>query len=198
MERRDRMSIIVIPDKREFESFGKITRTDKALACVMTEKIDGTNAQIVIEGEKIVAVGSRKRWISPGKATDNYGFAAWVEKNYEELLGLGDGTHFGEWFGSGVQNKNYGLENGNKIFALFNVDRWSSTPPPECCSVVPIVYRGGFSLENLDIVMNSLNANGSYYDKNTDPEGLIVWRYASRTYMKHTFEFSKGKWNEEK
>lgn len=104
------MQTITIPTDRPFEGFGKISRTNKASACVITEKIDGSNAQIVIEDNEIVAVGSRKRWIQPGKESDNFGFASWVERNYDELLGLGEGTHFGEWYGAGIQKNPYGLD----------------------------------------------------------------------------------------
>ena len=101
----------------EFIAFPKIARLRRD--CVITEKLDGTNAQIVIQDGEIVAVGSRSRWITPGKDTDNYGFAGWVEQNRAELLGLGDGTHFGEWWGSGIQ-RNYGLT--EKRFSLPSTD----------------------------------------------------------------------------
>lgn len=129
---------ITIPD-REFKSFEKIARAKTGFGCVVTEKIDGTNAQILIEDGKIVGVGSRNRWIKPGKEHDNYGFAGWVEQNEEELLKLGDGYHFGEWYGCGIQ-RNYGLK--EKRFALFNSGRWSNPldrPPAQnvCQSCSP-------------------------------------------------------------
>ena len=118
------MNTIQLPTDRPFEGFGKIARAQKAMGCVITEKIDGSNAQIIIEDGKIVAVGSRKRWIAPGKSTDNFGFAGWVER----LLGLGEGIHYGEWYGSGIQS-GYGLVDGEKRFALFNTDRWGMREP---------------------------------------------------------------------
>lgn len=121
----------------EFQEFAKIPRLSRE--CVITEKIDGTNAQVYIvewaghgcppEGEPLVKVGdlwlwagSRSRWLQPGKA-DNFGFAAWVLAHAEALAGLGAGRHFGEWWGSGVQ-RGYGLTDGEKRFSLFNVARW--------------------------------------------------------------------------
>ena len=189
---------ITIPEDRPFDGFGKIGRAQKAMTCVITEKIDGTNAQIVIEDGKIVAVGSRKRWIAPGKTTDNYGFAGWVERNYEELLGLGDGVHFGEWYGSGIQC-GYGLTDGEKHFALFNTDRWhEDNPPPECCQVVPVLYRGEFNTNYLKREMVYLSQGGSKLVPGfMKPEGVIVWLYGPRTFLKSTFDHPEGKWTAE-
>ncbi len=62
-------------------------------------------------------IGSRTRWITA--QDDNHGFARWVEGNKQELLKLGAGRHFGEWWGSGIQ-RGYGLQKGEKRFSLFN------------------------------------------------------------------------------
>lgn len=116
-----------------FIEFPKIARLSRN--CVVTEKIDGTNAQIVIvpqsecpvgatpvgySGGFALCAGSRNRWITPND--DNFGFAAWVSKNADGLAALGLGRHYGEWWGSGIQ-RGYGL-NGEKRFSLFNVTRW--------------------------------------------------------------------------
>ncbi|TPI12976.1 hypothetical protein FJW06_14995 [Mesorhizobium sp. B4-1-3] len=61
---------------RPVVDFGKISRANKSFGYVITEKLDGTNSQVVIEDGKIIGVGSRSRWIAPGKATDNLGFVA--------------------------------------------------------------------------------------------------------------------------
>lgn len=75
-----------------FIPFDKIPRLKRG--CVITEKIDGTNAQVVVGEDGSVRAGSRKRWITP--EDDNFGFAAWVRRNEEELRELGPGQHFGE------------------------------------------------------------------------------------------------------
>src|SRR5882724_1551391 len=94
-----------------FEPFPKIGRLKRD--CLVTEKIDGTNAQVFIvhdsgfENNEAVAkvdnhyiyAGSRSRWLQPGKTTDNFGFAGWVNDNAAELVKLGPGRHFGEWWG---------------------------------------------------------------------------------------------------
>src|SRR5882762_4949927 len=56
----------------------------------------------------VVYAQSRKRIITPEQ--DNFGFARWVYDNAETLVhDLGEGLHFGEWWGSGIQ-RGYGLE----------------------------------------------------------------------------------------
>lgn len=84
----------------EFKAWPKIPRATGEKVTI-TEKMDGTNACVVIQEGKIVGVQSRKRFITP--EDDNYGFAAWVAENEQELLKLGDGYHYGEWAGLGIQ-----------------------------------------------------------------------------------------------
>jgi hypothetical protein len=126
----------------EFNAFPKMARLHREV--IVTEKIDGTNAQIyihqladneatpkealTISGGLAVMVGSRNRWITP--ESDNHGFARWVKDNLDEIRLLGPGRHFGEWWGSGIQ-RGYNLSGGDKRFSLFNVQRWclhGSTP----------------------------------------------------------------------
>lgn len=187
---------VTIPN-RSFESFQKIARVKGDLSCIITEKLDGTNAQIVIEDGKIVGVGSRSRWIAPGKETDNFGFAGWVERNEEDLLHLGDGVHFGEWYGSGIQ-RGYGLTNGEKRFALFNTGRWSAASArPDCCGCVPVIYSGAYSQSAVDQVMKDLATNGSHAVPGfMRPEGVVVYIPGTRSLLKATFEHSEGKWKE--
>jgi hypothetical protein len=207
----------------DFEEFPKIPRLKREV--VITEKIDGTNAQLtwikldgelllerakadpdvltIIPGQKdgdsamAVKAGSRNRWIYPngmrseGK-TDNFGFAAWAWEHATELFSLGEGRHFGEWYGCGIQR---GYDLPDKRFALFNVARWNTENPnrPACCGVVPILARG----ENIDddLIMRELDANGSsavYGYK--QPEGIIVYHSASRQMYKRTFAQDGGKW----
>jgi len=55
-----------------FEAFPKIARLNRN--CVITEKIDGTNAQIHITDEGEVLVGSRNRYLTGTGKDDNFGF----------------------------------------------------------------------------------------------------------------------------
>lgn len=90
----------------EFVEFPKMPRLSRE--CVITEKIDGTNAQIFIADDcETMLIGSRTRWITP--ENDNAGFARWCMEHKEDLLRLGPGRHFGEWWGQGIQ-RNYGLK----------------------------------------------------------------------------------------
>lgn len=151
----------------------------------ITEKIDGTNAQVVITEDGQVLAGSRTRWITPGKTTDNYGFAAWVEEHADELRTLGVGQHFGEWYGKGIQ-RGYGLE--ERRFALFNAIRWEFNPDrPACCEVVPVLWQG--EMRAVDDALTLLKAAGSRAVPGfMNPEGIVVWHDAARQYFKVLIE----------
>lgn len=118
----------------EFQEWPKIGRLNRDI--VITEKLDGTNAAIGIKltgytsdsigntiPNYIVYAQSRNRIITPHD--DNYGFAAWVEKNSALLAEhLGEGLHFGEWWGVSIA-RNYGLS--ERRFSLFNTAKWNDT-----------------------------------------------------------------------
>jgi hypothetical protein len=164
-----------------FLEFPKIPRLRRG--CVITEKLDGTNAQILIdENGKLVAVGSRTRLITPGKQTDNYGFAAWCEQNRETLEKLGHGRHYGEWYGLGI-NRGYGLY--ERRFALFNSARWVSTENLHslgvtCCEVVKVLTDGDFTTRLVDECVARLKSEGSLSVPGyMNPEGVVVYLKAS-------------------
>lgn len=127
-----------------FEPYGKTPRWRSQV--VVTEKIDGTNSLIQVpESPSLpLAVGSRNRWITPGKGTDNFGFAEWVQNNAELLRRLGPGKHYGEWYGCGI-GRGYGLT--ERRWALFQATRWTNEQLremglPANVEVVPILTRG--------------------------------------------------------
>lgn len=158
----------------DFVAFPKIPRLKRG--CVITEKIDGTNAQVCVDADGSVRAGSRNRWISVGD--DNFGFAKWVEGNVEELRKLGPGIHYGEWWGAGIQ-RGYGLK--EKRFSLFNVSRWTTDVRPECCGVVPLLYMGDFTTDAVDKTLGDLVAYGSVAAPGFEkPEGVIVFMTAAR------------------
>ena len=138
----------------EFISYPKTPRLENTVCC-LTEKIDGTNAQVVITPEGEVLAGSRNRWIVPGD--DNFGFAAWVYEHAEELRTLGVGQHFGEWWGRGI-GRNYGVD--FRKFSLFNVWRERESLPA-CVDVVPVLYKGGFDSGKIAAVQEALVQGGS-------------------------------------
>ena len=191
--------------------------------CIITEKIDGTNASIYIgpyiSGDpKCIGiqytenvslgmwVGSRNRWIT--LADDNFGFARWAYDHTAELFNLGEGHHFGEWWGSGIQ-RGYGFKNGERFFSLFNASRWvehdkptyaieQDNPKaeskfteraPACCKVVPILYEGLFDTIIARLAMFDLNTNGSIAAPDyMNPEGVVVYHKAAATGFKMTIK----------
>lgn len=165
----------------EFEAFPKMARLSREI--VITEKLDGTNAQICIGEDGSFAVGSRTRWITPEE--DNYGFARWAYDRKDELMQLGAGRHFGEWWGQGIQRK-YNM--AHKAFSLFNVSRWAEERPA-CCDIVPILYRGMFSQEEIDSALDCLRVYGSKAAAGfMKPEGIIVYHCAAGIGFKKTLE----------
>lgn len=170
-------------DTPVFEAFPKIPRLSRP--CVITEKIDGTNAQVFISDDGLtMKVGSRNRWLSLDQ--DNYGFCRWAVDHQDELMKLGPGRHFGEWWGLGIQR---GYELTEKRFSLFNVLRWNAeNPPPACCSVVPLLYRGDVDMNGaVAECMQRLREEGSIASPGFhDPEGIVVLHLASKQLFKKT------------
>ncbi len=166
----------------EFKGFDKLARLSRGM--VVSEKIDGSNAQVCITEDDEFLVGSRKRWITP--ETDNFGFARWAHEHEEELRELGPGPHFGEWWGQGIQRK-YGLD--EKRFSLFNTGRWIDNSQPDCCHVVPILYEGIFSSDVIDILLETLHKTGSVAAPGfMEPEGVVIWHTHARILMKKTLD----------
>lgn len=188
-------------NEHEFTEFPKMARLSRL--CLITEKIDGTNAQICIDENGAMTVGSRTRYITPD--ADNYGFASWAYEHKDELLKLGPGRHFGEWWGQGIQ-RGYGVS--EKRFSLFNVSRWAlyGTEPkqiktadpriikmqdvlPECCGLVPLLYEGIFDTARVDECIENLKANGSKAAPGfMKPEGVVVFHVAGNVGFKKTIE----------
>ena len=186
----------------DFQDFPKMARLSRDV--IVTEKIDGTNAQICIGEDGSMKIGSRTRWITPDD--DNFGFAAWAEAHRDELMGLGPGRHFGEWWGQGIQ-RGYGLK--ERRFSLFNATRWadhdqplevipSNDPrnppkmqerPPACCHVVPVLIRGLFLTEAIDACLSLLRERGSYAAPGfMKPEGVVIFHTAGNVGFKKTLE----------
>lgn len=190
-EIRPDTEVIPPPTFVEFASIARLSRE-----MVVTEKIDGTNAQVTITEDGRIFAGSRTRWITP--EADNFGFARWVRDNRDALMALGPGSHFGEWWGSGIQ-RGYGLKNGEKRFSLFNVGRWlvegqqPSGPKqeyaPACCSVVPVLYTGPFDTGMVDNLLAELKEYGSKAALGfMNPEGVVVWHDKARVLFKKTLD----------
>lgn len=199
----------------EFKAWPKTPRLNRGM--VITEKIDGTNAAVHIarrtdglrfpglyfnleyattvevDGEHYaVGAQSRKRLITP--QDDNYGFARWVWENAEGLVrALGEGTHYGEWWGSGIQ-RGYGLQKGEKRFSLFNVNRYADLARRvPGLGVVPEIYRGPFNTAEVDYRLECLRQAGSFAAPGfMRPEGIIVFHEAAGQVFKVTCEGDEG------
>ena len=181
----------------EFVKFPKIPRLKRGM--FVTEKIDGTNAQIYIDYHAalenvnpdlaiacddtlMMFAGSRNRYITPEK--DNYGFARWAKENATELFKLGTGRHYGEWWGQGVQ-RGYDLK--EKRFSLFNVGRWGRPEAtlPDCVYVVPELYRGEMDISVVNELIEGLKMGGSVAAPGfMRPEGVVVFHTAMNGYFK--------------
>lgn len=171
----------------DFIGFPKISRYSREV--IVTEKIDGTNAQICITEDGEFFTGSRNRWITP--QDDNYGFSQWAHQHKDELMGLGVGRHFGEWWGQGIQRK-YGLT--EKRFSLFNVARWTTEPLPPCCRVVPVLWSGMFDDLRLESLMAYFKTRGSAAAPGfMNPEGIVIYHTAGNFCLKKTFLKDEGK-----
>ena len=194
----------------EFVGFPKIARFSREV--IVTEKIDGTCSVIFIGEDGEFLTGSRTRWITP--EADNYGFSKWAQDHKAELLTLGPGRHFGEWWGSGCQ-RGYDLPKGEKRFSLFNVLRWclhGQTPQqipsadprivkiqdvlPPCVGLVPILWRGKFDDLNLNAVLTELVAGGSRAAPGyLFPEGIVIFHTSGNVGFKKTVEKDDGKFH---
>lgn len=189
---------IITPDFIEFPKMARLSRE-----CIISEKIDGTNGCIFITDDERMFVGSRTRWITPEQ--DNYGFARWAVEHKDELMRLGPGRHFGEWWGQGIQ-RNYGLK--EKRWSLFNVIRWclhDETPQaiptadprvvkmqeqlPPCCHLVPVLRRGVFNTGMVESALHELQERGSLAAPGfMKPEGVVVFHVAGNIGFKKTLE----------
>ena len=171
-----------------FKEFPKIYRLNRDI--IITEKLDGTNGLIYINNEaNQFLVGSHSRWITVDN--DNHSFAKWCESNKADLLSLGDGYHYGEFWGNGIQ-RGYGLPNGQKRFSLFNVHRWSSDfgrdkdKRPKCCETVPVLYQGKYSELAILDSLEALRQHGSFAVPFMNPEGIVIFHIAGNVGFKKT------------
>lgn len=211
-----------VVDKIEFVPWPKTPRLFKE-SMIITEKIDGTNAAIgVVEitdrsdipagvdkaqavydghgGCHLVYAQSRNRIITPAtpdnKGADNYQFAEWVWSNAESLLRvLGEGLHFGEWWGAGIA-RNYGQT--SRYFSLFNTSRWGWLDRPEARLVhgvpselraVPVLRINQLDTEAVREEMRELERTGSRAAPGyMHPEGVCVFLPAVGRTLKVTFD----------
>lgn len=189
-----------LPGFVEFASIARLSRD-----IIVTEKIDGANAQVLVTPDGQVIAGSRNRWVPLDGKQTHFGFEKWVAEHADELRdGLGVGAHYGEWWGSGIQRR-YGLT--EKRWSLFNVGRWTSPyndalrtcgdstvcNEVPCCHVVPVLLKWTFCTEKIDECLSELQANGSAAAPGfMQPEGVVVYHAASKQLFKKTLDKNDG------
>jgi hypothetical protein len=178
-----------------FETFKKIPRLGRTV--IITEKLDGTNAQVFVPHDPRLplAIGSRNRWITPGKTTDNYDFARWVMDNEEAIRRLGPGRHFGEWWGVGIARR-YGI--AERRWSLFNTSQWTEQELrdrdlPSNVHVVPLMaqheLRPECGFDPVQEAIGRLKTEGSLAAPGfMDPEGIVIRHSASAQLYKWTFD----------
>lgn len=189
----------------EFTDFGKIPRLNREW--VVSEKIDGTNAAVIIEEGPdgyVVGAQSRNRLITPDD--DNFGFAQWVEDNATLLADtLGEGVHFGEWAGPGIQKNPHELD--ERKFFLFIPARYMGIISDEAWRagvvVVPtfgLAVNLGTLYKGVEDVLEMLRDTGSFAHYVSHPdsdfvgepygrgkaEGVVVYSTAARQAFKVT------------
>lgn len=190
----------------DFVPFPSIARLSRDM--IVTEKLDGTNAQVEVRrldrvpsaldpdsGRLVIAddfpfmvcAGSRNRWLTLQQ--DNFGFCRWVFDHAGELVTLGEGRHYGEWWGRGIQ-RGYGLD--EKRFSLFNVRRWGAERPA-CCHVVPVLLTETFDTRRVDDALTELERTGSVAAPGfMKPEGVVVFHVKSGQLFKKTLDKNDG------
>lgn len=171
----------------EFVEFPKIPRFSREI--IITEKIDGINTQVFITEEYKIYAGSPKKWLT--LKDDNYSFARWCVENEKELLKLGPGRHFGEFWGQGIRRK---YAQTRKRFSLFNVFKWKDNPNlPKCCEIVPVLYQGSFDGYIVENILGELRLNGSRAVPGyRNPEGIVIYHVAGRCSFKKTLKNDEG------
>jgi len=176
----------------DFKSFPSVQHLDK-LEMRITQKIHGSNAQIRIDSngdtELIIKAGSRNRWLTLDD--DNYGFFKFVHDHFVDFTKLGEGTHYGEWAGPGI-NSGEGLTE-KTLFLFSHPDRYRDIQLPPRVTFVPELYVGPFDLMAIESVMSDLKRLGSRAVSGfKNPEGIVI-EVAGKRYKK-VFTPEESKW----
>lgn len=130
----------------------------------------------------------------PEKLHDNHGFSKWAHENKEALIAfLGEGYHFGEWCGKGIQNGEGLKEKGFYLFSppIRYFKKYLTDQIKTPCDIeipvpglhfVPELFNGKLEddfLNSIDGIIDhyayNLQEEGSNIgDGSVKPEGLIV------------------------
>jgi RNA ligase (TIGR02306 family) len=192
----NRPSWFPVYDLENIKKYNRVLEDGEAV--IFTEKIHGTNAGFAMRREDRQLLVASRRWLLEEDDRVLYWMAA---KRYDMaavLNALLDRTQaeyvivFGEIFGSGVQDLNYGMQGGEirlRYFdivvdgeyldyddqislmckALFAVDVQSGSINP--LSPVPVVYRGPFSMARVAL---HTDGNTTAMDTRQIREGIVI------------------------
>ena len=161
----------------EYKHYPKINRP-RNIRVVITQKIDGSNGQIIIQEDGTLTCASRNRVLS--LEDDNHGFARWCTDNEKVLVEfLGPGIHYGEWAGPKI-NSGEGLT--ERTFVLFS---WWERNANDGILVMPSLrYVPKLIETNLEDIqannliiesLRDLKENGSKLVPGfMNPEGIVV------------------------
>ena len=145
--------------------------------------------QLAHDGEH----GERRQHVFDGVAAHEIARQA-IDLQVERLEDLGEGIHYGEWWGQGIARK---YDAQHKTFSLFNTARYADiTFTTPSLDVVPVLYEGPFDETEIDNALVSLQLRGSKASPGfMNPEGVIVYHSASRQVFKVTLDSDdQGKW----
>lgn len=190
--------------KTEFKSWRDIERF-LGVHVVITEKIHGSNAQILVyrdeAGELHARAGSRKQYLDV-LGPDNFGFAVYVKAHEAEICEkLGEGRHYGEWVGPGI-NGEYGFP--DKHLVLFDhrrhpKEKFDSGNMPPRMLPVPVLYDGAYSADVVKEVMDRLRGEGSVLVPGfMRPEGIVLFFPLFNTMKKLVFKVEETGWTVKK
>jgi len=127
----------------------------------------------------------------PPRLNDNHGFSKWAHENKEDLIDfLGEGYHYGEWCGPGIQNGEGLTERGFYLFSPIKryikkdeqfingyIDTVLYRENKFGLHFVPELFNGCLNGEGVDILLQYYTAQlKSWYPEilAVPPEGMIV------------------------
>lgn len=171
---------------------------------VITEKIHGMNCRHgLIEGQFMAGTHNVRNKENPGSRVW-YVFSQEMKNLLTALSGAdaaNDVVMYGEIFGSGIQDLNYGLEKGQIKYRCFDImvngeylgyhDLWSVCNQHEV-EMVPILYCGPFSMEK---VLSFSTLGSKVPGSNNIMEGVVIKpvierkdQKVGRAIMKYVFD----------
>jgi len=152
----------------------------------MTEKIHGTNSRVGYIGGSVMA-GSHKTNRKEFDAAGNRSlyWRPWTPATQKLLIALGDHdvVVFGELYGPGIQDMDYGIVPGEVGYQVFDITidgqymNWDVLQAVcVVCGIatVPLLYSGPFSKTILDACTDGPTTLGSVRSKFKGREGVVV------------------------